>query len=121
MPRANCSASCQCPDGTLLAIYALWPFYGLCKLANAIASKNVAVVAELVDLRSLRSSIGQQIAETYLRLHGTNPGSLSGRIAAGVGTAFAEAMLNRLVTPEGLIDLLQGARTDLPTPADLGL
>jgi Protein of unknown function (DUF2939) len=99
--------------------YAVSPFVGAYRLAAVVQQRDVAGLRERVDFTALRGSLAGQIATTYLRLTGKiiDPGLLRDRIAVGVAASIAEPLVAELITPEALLDLLQGKPSDV-LPAD---
>jgi len=98
------------------------PFVGLAHLRSAIAARNAAAVAERVDFQRLRRSLGEQIVATYLKITGKGDklGALGSAVAAGYGASLADPLLNDLVNPETMIDLLSG-RGAAPLHVSAGL
>ena len=102
--------------GTSLLIlwlaYAVWPFFTVYRLADALQTRNVAAVSELVDFPALRRSLTIQIVRTYLRLTGKagRPGSILEQFSLGVGASVADTIVAKLISPEALLDLLQSGR-----------
>ena len=102
--------------GTSLLIlwlaYAVWPFFTVYRLADAVQARNVAAVSELVDFPALRRSLTAQIVRTYLRLTGKagRPGSILEQFSLGVGASVADPIVAKLISPEALLDLLHNGR-----------
>ena len=92
--------------------YAVWPFFTVYRLANAVQARNVAAVNELVDFPALRRSLTAQIVRTYLRMTGKTgrPGSILEQFALGVGASIADPIVAKLISPDALLDLLQNGR-----------
>jgi Protein of unknown function (DUF2939) len=110
--------------------YAVSPFVGVYRLAGAVQARDVAALSARVDFAALRGSLAAQITRTYLRLTGKagQTGSLLEQFTIGVAASVAAPMLTKLVSPEGLLDLLQNGRPSellpdstatLPTPGGL--
>jgi hypothetical protein len=88
--------------GTSLLIlwlaYAVWPFFTVYRLADAVQARNVAAVSELVDFPALRRSLTIQIVRTYLRLTGTAVrGSILEQFSLGVGASVADPIVAKLI------------------------
>ena len=101
--------------GTSLLIlwlaYAVWPFFTVYRLADAVQARNVAAVSELVDFPALRRSLTIQIVRTYLRLTGTAVrGSILEQFSLGVGASVADPIVAKLISPEALLELLHNGR-----------
>src|SRR5260370_5524704 len=92
--------------------YAAGPLFAVYRLVDAIQARDMASLTERVDFRALRTSLTAQIVRTYLRITGKagRPGSLLEQFAVGVGTSIAAPMVAKLISPEGLLDLLQNGR-----------
>jgi hypothetical protein len=92
----------------LLAAYTIWPLYGLHRLAAAVEARNAAALQELVEFRTLRRSLSEQIVLAYLKVTGkdTGLGAVGTRLAASAGATIADPIVGRLLNPESLIDLL---------------
>src|SRR5262245_28311371 len=90
--------------------YAVWPLFTVYRLASAVQARDVAAVNELVDFPSLRKSLTTQIMRTYLRMTGKDgrPGSILEQFAIGVGTSVADPIVAKLISPDALLDLLNG-------------
>ena len=89
--------------------YAVWPFFSVYRLANAIEARDVAEINELVDIPALRRSLAAQIVRAYLRITGRagRPGSTFDAFAIGIGTSVADPLVAKLVSPSALLGLLQ--------------
>jgi len=89
------------------------PLIGLAHLQSAIAARNAAALAERVDFPRLRRSLGEQIVVSYLKITGKGAqlGPLGTSLAAGFSGSLAEPLLNELLNPETVLDLLSGRGT----------
>jgi hypothetical protein len=85
--------------------YAVWPLYGLKQLAGAAHARDVSALSELVDYRSVRQSLSEQLIATYLRVTGRAPGPLTNLVAV-VGTSLADPLLEEFLDPAKLADFL---------------
>jgi hypothetical protein len=96
----------------LLAAYAAWPLHGLYRLAAAVQARDAPALAERVDFERLRRSLSHQVIAAYLKLTGqdTRLGAFGMQVATGVGSNVADPILERLVTPESLLALLDRGR-----------
>jgi hypothetical protein len=94
--------------------YAVWPFFGVYRLAGAVQARDIAVLIEQVDFPALRRSLTAQIATTYLRMTGKaragQRGSIVEQFTIGVASSVADPIVAKLVSPESLLDLLQNGR-----------
>ena len=102
--------------GTSLLIlwlaYAVWPFFTVYRLADAVQARNVAAVSELVEFPALRRSLTTQIVRTYLRVTGKAgcPGSIVEQFSVGVSASVADPIVAKLISPEALLELLHNGR-----------
>ena len=103
------------------AVLVLWtvhtasPYWALLDLARAVESRDAERVARRVNARAVRVALTKQLAAEVLEsrpaastLGGADPGLTAGGIAT-----LADPLLEKYLTPEGLIGLLE----DL-SPAD---
>jgi len=106
-------------------LYLASPYYTLLELASAIKSSDAAALNSLVDWDRLRASFKAQ-----LEAHLNDPKTLPARIeqqnagAAVLGNAFALALANvvidRMVTPQGVLLLIQAAKSEQRPDAKAG-
>lgn len=94
------------------AIFMISPFVALYDLGKAIEARDFARISERVNFRALRISLARQIIGEYLKtpegqeeLGGLNP-----NVAAGAGAVAFDPFIERLTSPEALIDLLEDGR-----------
>jgi len=108
--------------------YAISPFVSVYRLIGVVAERNVSELSERVDFPALRTSLAAQIATTYLRITGKaiDPESIVDRLAVGVAASIAAPLVAEMISPEGLLDLLQQGRPSaailsdsIPTPGGL--
>lgn len=85
-------------------VSAIWPVYALYDLAKAAQASDVAGISERVDFPSLRRSLTSQVVTAYIRVTGSkiNPNSF----AASLASSVADPIVERLITPERLAELL---------------
>lgn len=90
----------------LLAVYTVWPFVDLYRLARAIESRDVAALSRQVEFGAVQTSVTRQVLRTYLALSGQEQrvpafarDALVSTVAASVQPALAQ-----LVTPERMVD-----------------
>jgi len=88
-------------------VFMISPFVALYDLAKAVEARDAARIGERVNIRALRVSLSRQIVGEYLK---TDAGQeLSGfdqQSATNAGTAIVNPVVEQLVTPEALIDML---------------
>ncbi|WP_230531874.1 DUF2939 domain-containing protein [Microvirga roseola] len=80
------------------------PFVALFDLARAVEARDLARIEERVNFRALRMSLSRQIAGAYLGAR--DLGGLDRQAAAGAGSVVLNPVVEELVTPEALMDLL---------------
>jgi Protein of unknown function (DUF2939) len=108
-----------------LGYFLVSPFLGLMHLQSAIEARNAGALAERVDFRRVRQSLGHQIIATYLKIsgRGSRLGQVGSTIAAGYGASIADPLLNDLINPETMLDFLAGrgvSSTTFSLPPGLG-
>ncbi|WP_160152077.1 DUF2939 domain-containing protein [Microbulbifer sp. ALW1] len=101
--------------GSLLVIllgvvYAALPWYSARQLIAAAQSEDVATLERYVDFPTLRSNILQDLREEMRGSMGANlPPELDGLFTAG-SDLILKPLVERLVSPQGISDLIQGRR-----------
>ncbi len=86
------------------AIFMVSPFVALYDLSKAIEARDVARISERVNFNALRVSLARQILGEYLKAQDLN--GLDQQIATRAGTVALNPVLEELVTPQAIIDLL---------------
>jgi Protein of unknown function (DUF2939) len=88
--------------------FLLSPFLALYDLTKAVEAKDVERITERVNFRALRVSLSQQIAGAYLQTPNAEKelGDLDRRAATNAGAIIVNPIVEKLVTPQALIDLL---------------
>jgi hypothetical protein len=88
--------------------FLLSPFLALYDLTKAVEAKDVDRITERVNFRALRVSLSQQIAGAYLQTPNAEKelGDLDRRAATNAGAIIVNPIVEQLVTPQALIDLL---------------
>ncbi len=87
------------------AIFMVSPFVALYDLSKAVQARDVVRITERVNFNALRASLARQILGEYLKTQ-----DLSERdreLAAQAGTAALNPVLEELLTPQAVIDLLE--------------
>jgi hypothetical protein len=87
------------------AIFMVSPFVALYDLAKAVEAKDLARITERVNFNALRASLSRQILGEYLKTQ--DLGGLDRQLATEAGTAALNPVVEELVTPQALIDLLE--------------
>jgi hypothetical protein len=99
------------------AVFLVSPFVALYDLSKAVQAKDVARVTERVNFNALRSSLGRQILGAFLKTQ--NLGELDQQTASKAGTATLNPVLEELITPQAVIDLLDdGQFQQAASPGD---
>jgi len=88
-----------------LTIFVVSPFVALYDLSKAVEARDVGRIAERVNFNALRVSLARQILGDYLKTQ--DLGGLDPEVAARAGTAALNPVLEELVTPQAVIDLLE--------------
>src|SRR5262245_26434613 len=94
----------------LLAVaYAAWPFWAAYDFVEAVRSRDAAAVARRVNFPALRQSLGEQMVVTYLKVTGKEArvGPFGRSMAVATVTSLADPIVDRLVSAEALMELLQ--------------
>jgi len=90
------------------AIFMVSPFVALYDLSKAVEAKDLDRITERVNFNALRTSLARQILGEYLKTQ--DLGGLDRQAAAQAGTATLNPVLEELITPQALIDLLDDGR-----------
>ncbi len=107
-------------------IFTVSPFVALYDLSKAVQARDVTRISERVNFNALRVSLAQQILGEYLKAQDLGP--LNRQVAAQAGAVTLNPVLEELVTPQALIDLLEdgqlrqveGEASTTPITFDLG-
>jgi hypothetical protein len=103
------------------------PFWALYDLSRAVEAKDVARITERVNFTAVRASLSRQIVGAYVDQQ--DLGALDRDFAINAGTSVINPVVEELVTPEALADLLQrgwppqlprAGRATSPLRLDLG-
>lgn len=113
--------------GSAFALVLVWtlyvasPYLALIDLAGAVETRNASGIADRVNFRALRVELAKQIVAAGMtsRPLANALGSPDANLAAGSLAVAADPLLERLVTPEGLIVLLQDLGPDPAEPVRL--
>jgi hypothetical protein len=87
------------------AIFMVSPFVALYDLSKAVEARDVARITERVNFNALRVSLARQILGEYLKTQDLD--GLGQQAAAQAGTAVLNPVLEELITPQAVIDLLE--------------
>lgn len=89
----------------LLAAYSVWPFFALYDLARAVQAADVPKIERRVDFPALRRSLSGQIMQMLAQRSGI--GIEPTGLIANLASAFANPLIEGLVTPAALAELLK--------------
>jgi hypothetical protein len=85
------------------------PFVALHGLGRAVAARDVEAVRERVNFRALRLSLMRQVLNVALEERGGRAlGATERQLAADAGATVADPIVSQLLTPEAVIELLNG-------------
>jgi hypothetical protein len=87
------------------AIFMVSPFVALYDLSKAVEARDVARITERVNFNALRVSLARQILGEYLKTQDLD--GLGRQAATQAGTAVLNPVLEELITPQAVIDLLE--------------
>jgi hypothetical protein len=85
--------------------YTAWPLYDLLVLVRAIEVRDVETVKRHVYFDAVRRSLSSQVIDAYMRRTGNKVSPLAQSMAAAA-LGIADPVLNKLVSPEALSELL---------------
>jgi DUF2939 family protein len=106
------------------ACYTAWPIYDLLILVRALDNRNISTVQEHLDFGRIRASLTSQIVAAYVRRTGVQ---ITPRVQqlAGLGFSIADPVVNKLISPEALSELLSEGWpitvSDPPYPSPIGI
>jgi hypothetical protein len=89
----------------ILIGYTAWPLYDLFVLVRAIETRDVDTVVRHVYFDQVRISLTNQIVAAYVRRTGMQISPLA-RSMAGAALGIADPIVNKLISPEALSELL---------------
>ncbi len=89
----------------ILIGYTAWPLYDLFVLVRAIETRDVDTVVRHVYFDQVRISLTNQIVAAYVRRTGMQVSPLA-RSMAGAALGIADPIVNKLISPEALSELL---------------
>jgi Protein of unknown function (DUF2939) len=104
--------------------YTAWPLYELAVLVRAIEAREFSTVVRHVSFDRVRVSLAEQLITAYIRRSGIKPNPFAQQ-AAAAGLSVLSPIINKLVSPEALSELLTvGWPVDIagkPPPGTLGI
>jgi hypothetical protein len=103
------------------AIFMVSPFVALYDLSKAVEARDVARITERVNFNALRVSLARQILGEYLKTQDLD--GLGRQAATQAGTAVLNPVLEELITPQAVIDLLEDGQLQqaAETPSGNGI
>jgi Protein of unknown function (DUF2939) len=87
------------------AIFMVSPFVALYDLSKAVQARDVARLTERINFNALRVSLARQILGEYLKTQDIS--ERDRQLAAQAGAAALNPVLEGLLTPQAVIDLLE--------------
>jgi hypothetical protein len=92
------------------------PFVALHNFARAVEARDTAAVAERVNFRALRFSLMKQVVNAYAQETGAGRalGASERQLAVEAGMGLAAPVVEALLTPQAVIDLLNGVAPAAP-------
>jgi Protein of unknown function (DUF2939) len=105
--------------------YIAWPIYDLLVLIRAVETRDIRTVTRHVYFDQVRISLTNQIVDAYTRRTGVQISPFA-RSFASAGLAVANPIVQKLISPEALSQLLTvgwpvTAAPDTPPPGTLGI
>ena len=85
--------------------YTAWPLYELTVLVKAIDTRDLSTVVQHINFDRVRVSLTEQMVTAYFRRSGIKPGIFAEQ-AVAAGASVLSPVVNKLVSPEALSDLL---------------
>lgn len=87
------------------AIFMVSPFVALYDLSKAVEAKDIDRITERVNFNALRNSLSRQILGEYMKDQDLEGAERD--LATEAGAAILNPVVEQLVTPQALIDLLE--------------
>jgi hypothetical protein len=91
--------------GVIWIGYIVWPLHDLHTLLRAIEARDVNTVIGHVNFGAVRASLTDQIVAAYVRRTGIQLSPLAQSLAVSA-VGIADPVVNKLISPEALSDLL---------------
>jgi hypothetical protein len=95
------------------AIFMVSPFVALYDMSKAIEARDMDRITERVNFNALRVSLARQILGEYLKTQDLD--GLGQQAATQAGTAVLNPVLEELITPQAVIDLLDDGQLQRAT------
>lgn len=106
--------------GAAMALLLVWawymasPYVALWDLGRAIEQRNVARLSDRVNVHAVRVSLARQVAAEEVGGHGGTLSPADRQAAAAALAALADPVMQRLLTPSGILDLLRASADPEP-------
>ncbi|MBZ6076387.1 DUF2939 domain-containing protein [Microvirga puerhi] len=89
-------------------IFLVSPFVALYDLAKAVQARDTAKIEQRINFHAVRLSFSRQLLGEYLKsADGQDIGGIDRNAAASAGATVFDPYIEKLVTPQALMDLLQ--------------
>lgn len=89
-------------------IFLVSPFVALYDLARGIQTRDTARIEQRLNVHALRVSFSRQLLGEYLKTSsGEEIGGIDRNAAANAGAAVFDPYIEKLVTPQAIVDLLE--------------
>jgi hypothetical protein len=89
------------------AAYSVWPFIALFELVEAVRARDLPAVTDRVDVPALSRSLSHQVMQGYARVAGGPSSPLAQQLVISLGSGLADPMVQKMVTPDAVADLIQ--------------
>lgn len=105
--------------------YITWPIYDLLVLIRAVETRDIGTVTRRIYFDAVRISLTNQVIDAYTRRTGVAISPFA-RSFASAGLAIADPVVQKLISPEALSQLLTigwpvTAVPDAPPPGTVGI
>jgi hypothetical protein len=105
--------------------YITWPIYDLLVLIRAVETRDIGTVTRRIYFDAVRISLTNQVIDAYTRRTGVEISPFA-RSFASAGLAIADPVVQKLISPEALSQLLTigwpvTAVPDAPPPGTVGI
>ena len=104
--------------GILAALYLVWPYYTLHELSQAIKAGDASTINRRVDWERVRAGIKTQLQAAVTAPQKTPEARQFEKQNPAIATfgntlalTFVNSMVDRILTPEGIANLVQGLHT----------
>lgn len=90
-------------------LYMIWPYYTLLQLGHAVQNVDPMTINSLVDWKQLRTNLKAQLAENSQSNSKAASALDSQALGDPLAVTFTNAFVARMVTPDGVIRLMQSS------------